>query len=97
MKSGILGEKAEVFGRKPQRAFWKTLLRLEENASAFEFKWTCVLGKAFVVKCTCVLEKAFVGVVIGVGYVDSAFFIELAKLNVEMEVSLCLNLFLCCR
>jgi hypothetical protein len=46
VKSGILGEKAEVFGRKPQRAFWKTLLRLEENASAFEFKWTCALENA---------------------------------------------------
>lgn len=46
MKSGILGEEAEVFGRKPQRAFGKTLLRLEENASAFEFKCTCVFGNA---------------------------------------------------
>ena len=47
MKSEISGENAEVFGGKPQRAFWKTLLRLEENASAFEFKCTCVFGKVF--------------------------------------------------
>lgn len=45
MKSEISGENAEVFGGKPQRAFWKTLLRLEENASAFELKCTCVFGK----------------------------------------------------
>ena len=38
---------SEVFGRKLQRAFWKTLLRLEENASAFEFKCTCVLSMSF--------------------------------------------------
>lgn len=44
MKSEISGENAEVFGGNPQRAFGKTLLRLEENASAFEFKCTCVLG-----------------------------------------------------
>lgn len=50
MKSEISGENAEAFGRKPKRAFWKTLLRLEENASAFE------------VKCTCVLEKVLLGV-----------------------------------
>ena len=47
MKSEISGENAEEFGGKPQRAFWKTLLRLEENASAFEFKCTCVLGMVF--------------------------------------------------
>lgn len=47
MKSEISGENAEVFGGKPQRAFWKTLLRLEENASAFEFKCTCVLERCF--------------------------------------------------
>lgn len=46
MKSEISGENTEVFGRKPQRVLWKTLLRLEENASAFELKCTCVLGKA---------------------------------------------------
>ena len=50
VKSEISGEKAEVFGGKPKRAFGKTLLRLEENASAFEFK------------CTCVLEKVLLGV-----------------------------------
>ena len=55
MKSGILGEEAEVFGRKLQRAFGKTLLRLEENASAFE------------VKCTCVLENAFLSLLRGDG------------------------------
>jgi hypothetical protein len=44
VKSEISGENAEVFGRKPQRALEKTLLRLEVNASAFEFKCTCVLG-----------------------------------------------------
>lgn len=53
MKSEISGEKAEVFGRKPQRVLWKTLLRLEENASAFELK------------CTCVLEKVLLGVLRG--------------------------------
>ena len=46
MKSEISGENAEAFGRKPKRAFWKTLLRLEENASAFELKCTCVFGNA---------------------------------------------------
>lgn len=46
MKSEISGENAEAFGRKPKRAFWKTLLRLEENASAFELKCTCVLKNA---------------------------------------------------
>lgn len=46
MKSEISGENTEVFGRKPQRVLWKTLLRLEENASAFEFKWACVLEDA---------------------------------------------------
>jgi hypothetical protein len=46
VKSEISGEKAEVFGGKPKRAFWKTLLCLEENASAFEFKCTCVFGNA---------------------------------------------------
>ena len=55
MKSEISGENAEAFGRKLQRAFWKTLLRLEENASAFEFK------------CTCVLENALLGVLRGDG------------------------------
>ena len=38
VKSEISGENAEVFGRNPQRVLWKTLLRLEENASAFELK-----------------------------------------------------------
>jgi hypothetical protein len=47
VKSEISDKNSEVFGRKLQRAFWKTLLRLEENASAFEFKCTCVLGKVF--------------------------------------------------
>ena len=47
MKSEISGENTEAFGRNSQRAFWKTLLRLEENASAFEFKCTCVFGKVF--------------------------------------------------
>lgn len=47
MKSEISGENTEVFGRKLQRAFWKTLLRLEENASAFGLKRTCVLKKPF--------------------------------------------------
>ena len=45
MKSEISGENTEAFGRNSQRAFGKTLLRLEENASAFEFKCTCVFGK----------------------------------------------------
>jgi len=55
VKSEISGENTEVFGGKPQRAFWKTLLRLEENASAFEFK------------CTCVFENALLGVLRGDG------------------------------
>lgn len=55
MKSEISGEKAEVFGGKPQRVLWKTLLCLEENASAFELK------------CTCVLENALLGLLRGDG------------------------------
>ena len=46
MKSEISGENAEEFRGKPQRVLWKTLLRLEENASAFELKCTCVFGNA---------------------------------------------------
>jgi len=47
VKSEISDKNSEVFGGNPQRAFGKTLLRLEENASAFEFKCTCVFGKVF--------------------------------------------------
>ena len=36
-----------AFGLKHKDVIWKTLLRLEENASAFEFKCTCVFGKVF--------------------------------------------------
>lgn len=47
MKSKIFWENVEMFGRKHRSVFEKTFLRLEENASAFEFKWTCVFGKVF--------------------------------------------------
>lgn len=45
MKSEISDKNSETFGRKHRNVFEKTLLRLEENAGAFEFKCTCVLGK----------------------------------------------------
>lgn len=41
------GRKYRSVWKNSQRAFGKTLLRLEENASAFEFKCTCVFGKVF--------------------------------------------------